>query len=490
MKQNMKKMLGVFIVAGLGGLAAVGITKLMDDNSTDRFTENYMAKYASLSEVGARPDFVEVADLVTPTVVHILTTVENTAGKQGSNPFDMFGMPGFGFEFPDVPRSGSGSGVIISNDGYIVTNNHVIDGATKIKVILHDKREYSAELLGRDPNTDLALLRIDEKNLPFAVIGNSDDVKVGQWVLAVGNPFNLTSTVTAGIVSAKGRNLNLLRDPRNPESQYSIESFIQTDAAVNPGNSGGALVSAEGKLVGINTAIASQTGQYAGYAFAVPVNLMKKIIGDLTKYGEVQRGFLGISIQDVNSQLADKEGLKEVKGVYVAKVNPNGGAEDAGVKDGDVILKVDDVAVNSSSELQEQVGKRSPGEKVKLLISRKNKEITLEATLKNKEGKAEILKTEKTESNKAFDAEFETVSRDERLRLKISNGVRVKRSSEKSVLKKAGVPDGFIITSIDKKPVATPSEVKNALENAGEGVLLGGIKPDGSKGFYGIPLTK
>ena len=217
---------------------------------------------------------------------------------------------------------------------------------------------------------------------------------------------------------------------------------------------------------------------------------MKKIIGDLTKYGEVQRGFLGISIQDVNSQLADKEGLKEVKGVYVAKVNPNGGAEDAGVKDGDVILKVDDVAVNSSSELQEQVGKRSPGEKVKLLISRRNSEITLDATLKNKEGKAEILKTEKIESNKAFDAEFETVNRDERLRLKISNGVRVKRSSEKSILKKAGVPDGFIITSIDKKPVSTPSEVKNALENAGEGVLLGGIKPDGSKGFYGIPLTK
>ena len=178
MKQNIKKILGIFIVAGLGGLAAVGITKLMDDNTTDRFTENYMAKYASLSEVGARPDFVEVADLVTPTVVHILTTVESTAGKQGSNPFDMFGMPGFGFEFPDVPRSGSGSGVIISNDGYIVTNNHVIDGATKIKVILHDKREYSAELLGRDPNTDLALLRIDEKDLPFAVIGNSEDVKV------------------------------------------------------------------------------------------------------------------------------------------------------------------------------------------------------------------------------------------------------------------------------------------------------------------------
>ena len=303
-----------------------------------------------------------------------------------------------------------------------------------------------------------------------------------------GNPFNLTSTVTAGIVSAKGRNLNLLRDQRNLESQYSIESFIQTDAAVNPGNSGGALVSADGKLVGINTAIASQTGQYAGYAFAVPANLMKKVIGDLTKYGEVQRGLLGVSIQDVNSQLADKEGLSEVKGVFVAKVNPNSAAEEAGVKDKDVIVKVDGVAVNSSSELQEQVGKRSPGDKVALVLLRNNKEVMVDAVLKNKEGKTGLIKTEKVETNKALDAEFETVAREERLKLKITNGVRVKKVAEKSILKKAGVPQGFIITSIDKRPVATPSEVKQALENAGEGVLLGGINPDGSKGFYGIGL--
>lgn len=485
MKENMKKYLGLFVVAGLGGLVAVGVTKLIDDNNTDTFTANYMARYASLNEAGSRPDFVEVADLVTPTVVHILTTVEPAGqrGEQPSSPFDFFG-----FDFPEMPRNGSGSGVIISADGYIVTNNHVIEGASKIKVVLQDKREYSAELLGRDPNTDLALLRIDESNLPFAVLGNSDEVKVGQWVLAVGNPFNLTSTVTAGIVSAKGRNLNLLRDPRRPESQYSIESFIQTDAAVNPGNSGGALVSSDGKLVGINTAIASQNGQYAGYSFAVPVNLMKKIVGDLTKYGEVQRGFLGVSIQDVNSQLADKEGLKEVRGVYVAKVNPNSGADDAGIKDKDVIIKVDDKFVNSSSELQEQVGKRSPGEKVKIVVLRDNKELNFDVTLKNKDGKAELIKAEKAETNKAYDAEFETVSREERLKLKISNGVRVKRIADKSVLKKANVPVGFIITSIDKKPVATPSEVKQALEGAGDGVLIGGINPDGSKGFYGLGL--
>lgn len=481
----MKKYLVLFAVAGLGGLAAVGITKLIETNKTDTFAANYMARYASLNEAGTRPDFVEVADLVTPTVVHILTTVEVKQNQQQQiNPFDFFGGPGF--EMPNVPRSGSGSGVVISADGFIVTNNHVIDGATKIRVVLNDKREYNAELIGKDPNTDLALLRIDEKNLPFAVVGNSDEVKVGQWVLAVGNPFNLTSTVTAGIVSAKGRNLNLLRDGRNPESQYSIESFIQTDAAVNPGNSGGALVSADGKLVGINTAIASQTGQYAGYAFAVPANLMKKVISDLTKYGEVQRGLLGVNIADVNSQLADKEGLKDVKGVYVVKVNPNSAAEEAGVKDKDVIIKVDDVVVNSSSELQEQVGKRSPGEKVKLLLMRDSKEITVEATLRNREGKTGILKSEKIETNKALDAEFETVSREERLKLKISTGVRIKKLSDKSVLKRAGVPEGFIITSIDKQPVTTPSEVKQALSDISEGVLLGGVNPDGSKGFYGI----
>lgn len=490
MNSRMKKYLGLVVVASLGGLVAVGLVRLTDDKKSANFTENYLARYVSLNESGTRPDFVEVADIVTPTVVHILTTVDapKQSSQQQINPFDFFNNPGFGFEMPNIPRSGSGSGVIISADGYIVTNNHVIDGATKINVILNDKRAYNAELIGKDPNTDLALLRIDEKNLPFAVVGNSDEVKVGQWVLAVGNPFNLTSTVTAGIVSAKGRNLNLLRDQRNPESQYSIESFIQTDAAVNPGNSGGALVTADGKLIGINTAIASQTGQYAGYAFAVPSNLMKKVIGDLTKYGEVQRGFLGVSIQDVNNQLADKEGLTDVKGVFVAKVNPNSAAEDAGVKEKDVIIKVNGVAVNSSSELQEQVGKRSPGDKVELVLLRKNKELTVSAILKNKDGKIGIVKSEKIETNKVLDAEFETVSREERLKLKIANGVRIKKISDKSILKKAGVPMGFIITSIDKQPVSTPSEVKSALESAGESVLIGGVNPDGSKGFYGIGL--
>ena len=479
----MKKYLLLFTVASLGGIAAVGITKLLDDKkSSSVFTENYAARYANLSDAGNRPDFVEVADLVTPTVVHILTVIEANQQQQIES-FDFFS-----FQLPNMPRSASGSGVIISQDGYIVTNNHVIDGATKIKVVLNDKREFDAELIGKDPNTDLALLRIDEKNLQFAVVGNSDEVKVGQWVLAVGNPFNLTSTVTAGIVSAKGRNLNLLRDPSKPESQYSIESFIQTDAAVNPGNSGGALVNSEGKLIGINTAIASQNGQYAGYAFAVPSNLMKKIIDDLLKYGEVQRGFLGVSIQDVNAQLADKEGLKVVRGIFVAKVNPNSAALDAGIKDKDVIIKIGEVTVNSSSELQEQIGKRNPGDKVHVIVLRDGKEKDFEVILKNKNGEIGIVKSEKIETDKALNSEFETLSREDRLKLKIGNGVRLKKADEKSVLKKAGIPNGFIIISIDKKLVYTPTDVKNALKDKKGGVLLEGINPDGSKGYYGFGL--
>lgn len=484
--KNIKKYAGLFVVAALGGLTAWGVGKVFEKQHDSTFAADHMARYASISDAGVRPDFVEVAELVTPTVVHIITTVEQ-AQSQEMDPFDFFNGPGFNF---NMPRSAQGSGVIISNDGYIVTNNHVIDGATKIKVVLQDKREYDAELIGKDPNTDLALLRIDEKNLPFALVGNSDEVKVGQWVLAVGNPFNLTSTVTAGIVSAKGRNLNLLRDQRRAETQYSIESFIQTDAAVNPGNSGGALVSNDGKLVGINTAIASQTGQYAGYSFAVPSNLMKKIVDDLLKYGEVQRGFLGVSIQDVNGQLADKEGLKEVRGVYVAKVNPGSAAEDAGIKDKDVIIRIDGVTVNSSSALQEQVGKRNPGDKVKVVVLRGGSEKEYEVILKNKEGRTDIIRADKSESSKILDAEFETISRDELLKLRVGNGVRLKKLGDKSRLKKAGVPEGFIIRSIDKHPVYTIADIKSALEGKEGGVLLEGVNPDGSRGYYAFGLEK
>jgi len=489
----MKKYLGLFLVAGLGGLVALGLNRLFVKQDSSMFQEQRLARFAALTDLGARTDFVEVAELVTPTVVFIKTTIEPQQNQQNEqeqkqmNPFDFFNGPGFNFPgVPQGPQSAQGSGVIISQDGYIVTNNHVVEGATKVKVVLNDKREYDAEILGKDKNTDLALLRIDEKNLPFAIIGNSDEVKVGQWALAVGNPFGLTSTVTAGIISAKGRNINIVgeRDRNGAPTSYPIESFIQTDAAVNPGNSGGALISSEGKLIGINTAIASQTGQYAGYSFAIPVNLMKKVIDDLTKYGIVQRGVLGVQIQDVTSELADKEGLKDIKGVFVQKVKQGSAAEDAGIKDKDVILSIDGTKVNSSPELQELIGKKNPGDKVKILVARDGKERTIEVTLKSLEGKTEMVKGEKLEINKVLDCEFESISREERLKMHIPNGVRVKKVGEKSVLKRVGVPEGFIITAIEHKMVNTPADVKTMLENKKGGTLMEGIRSDGAKGLF------
>ena len=493
----MKKYLNLFLVASIGGLVALGVNRIFVKENTSQTNEQRLARFASLKDLGNRSDFVEVAELVTPTVVFIKTVIEpkqESREEQQSSPFDFFNAPGFNFpQMPRGPQMAQGSGVIISQDGYIVTNNHVVENATKIKVVLNDKREYDAELIGRDKNTDLALLRIDEKNLPFAIVGNSDDVKVGQWALAFGNPLGLTSTVTLGIISAKGRNLNLVgeRDPRTgAPTSYPIESFIQTDAAVNPGNSGGALVSSDGKLIGINTAIESQTGSYSGYSFAIPSNLMKKVIEDLTKYGKVQRGILGVEIRDVNSELADKEGLKEVRGVFVSKVKSNSAAEDAGVKDKDVIISIDGIKINSSPELQEQVGKHNPGDKVALVVLRDNKEKAIDVVLKSIEGKTEIIRTEKIESNKILGAEFESLTRDERLKFHIANGVRLKKTGEKSILKERGVPNGYIVISVDKKAVSSLGELKAALENKKEGTLLEGINPDGSKGYYAIPPIK
>jgi serine protease Do len=489
----MKKIAGFILVACMGGLAAVGISKFFEKDNVSRFEAMQMARYASLTEGGVvamGPDFTAVSELATPTVVHVITTVDmaaNGGGQEGFDPFDFFRE--HGFQMPQQgPQVGSGSGVVISADGYIITNNHVIDGASKIEVVLNDKRKYNATLVGTDPNTDIALLKVDESNLPFAVFGNSDDVKVGQWVLAVGNPFNLTSTVTAGIVSAKGRNLNLINDGRSNEGRYAIESFIQTDAAVNPGNSGGALLATDGKLVGINTAIASRTGSFAGYSFAVPSNIAKKVITDIMKFGSVQRGFLGVEIRDVNAELAEEKKLDQVKGVYIAGVSPDGAADEAGIKEGDVVLKIDEAVVNSSAELQEQISRKHPGDKVKVTVSSKGKEKILDVVLKNREGKAKIDTEMKADKNSALNAEFETLSRDDRMRLKINNGVKVKSISSKSILRKAGVEEGYVLTHIDKKPVYTTADVKKLLEGKKGGVLLEGINPDGSKGIYGIGL--
>jgi serine protease Do len=482
--KKMKNFISILFVAILGGLIALGLFKLYDKKQTQSFEELQKARFASntVPITGGSPvDFVAASQLVTPMVVHIKTEfAPRESGGGQIDPFDFFN--GRGFEMPPQgPSAGSGSGVIISADGYIVTNNHVIDNANNIEVVLNDNRSYPAELIGHDPNTDLALIKIEESGLPFIQFGNSDDVKIGQWVLAVGNPFNLTSTVTAGIVSAKGRGLNLLG------TQYAIESFIQTDAAVNPGNSGGALVDTEGKLIGINSAIATQTGSYSGYSFAIPINIVRKVMEDLLKYGNVQRGFLGVSIKNVDSKLATEMNLGSIKGVYVADLNENSAAGDAGIKKGDVIIRVNEIPVNSVPALQEQISKYHPGDKVNVTVLRDNKEKTCNVVLKSKEGSTSITTVDRKAPSTILDAQLENLSMDEKRKLKVNHGVRIKKLKD-GVLKGAGIKEGFVITSIDKKPIYNVTDAQKALENKKGGVLVEGINPDGTKGYYAIGL--
>jgi Do/DeqQ family serine protease len=435
--------------------------------------------------------FEPAAEMTVHSVVHI-----KTYGREDNFANSFQGDPFFNFFFdnrqrynPDVP-SGSGSGVIVSENGYVVTNNHVVQGVTKIEVVLNNRKTYVAELVGNDPTTDLALLKIEEKNLPYLAYGNSDDVKVGQWVLAVGNPFNLTSTVTAGIVSAKGRNINILEGDPN-RGMFPIESFIQTDAAVNPGNSGGALVNTKGELVGINSAIASNTGSYAGYSFAIPVNMVKKVIKDLVEFGTVQRAYIGVSIRDIDNRLAEEKGIKEFKGVYVSGITDDGAAANAGIKEGDIIMKVGGSDVNSSPELQEQVGKYRPGDKVEVTVMRNDKAINLPVVLKNKNNTTTLFVREKEKVNKGegmdfLGATFSTVSDEEKIKLRIRSGLKILKLSA-GKLASSGIKEGFIITSVDKRPINSAEDLK-FLETKKGGVLIEGVYPNGFRAYYGFGL--
>jgi len=487
-KNNFKKLLIVFFVAIAGGIVALSLNKLFNRDAHRSISEIQQAYATNGLAVDSIPDinFVEVAAKSVHTVVHIKTSYgggnseqKESGEEQYFDPFDFFHDK----TIPQGPQQASGSGVIITPDGYIATNNHVVEGATRVEVVLNDKRTYIAEVVGTDPETDLALIKIDEAELAFLSFGNSDDIRVGEWVIAVGNPFNLTSTVTAGIVSAKGRNINLLRQ----NTEYAIENFIQTDAAVNPGNSGGALVNTRGELIGINTAIASQTGSYAGYSFAVPVNIVRKILDDIKKYGEVKRAILGVRIQDITSELAEKEGIKDYKGVFVPEVVEGSAADKAGVKKRDIILKVNDVEVNSSSSLQEQISKYYPGQKVKLLINRQGSSKEVEVVLRSKDGKTEIENSVKTETRTVLGATFETITKEDKVKFKIQNGVKVIKLG-KSPFKDKGIPEGFIITAIDKKPVYSVEDAKTILESKKGSALLDGILPDGSRDAFAIRL--
>lgn len=436
-------------------------------------------QYASLPSADQQGavDFTFAAEKAVNSVVHVKTQAIREETYSG-NPFYeyFFGEKGLSQR---QPVRGFGSGVIVSEDGYIITNNHVIDKMDEIEVVLNDKRTFSAEVIGTDPNTDLALLKIDMEDLPFLEYGNSDRLKLGEWVLAVGNPYNLTSTVTAGIISAKARNINILRE------QFAIESFIQTDAAVNPGNSGGALVNLNGELMGINTAIASRTGAYSGNSFAVPVSIVKKVINDLKEYGIVQRAFLGVTIQDVTQELADENNIDELSGVYVNGLSEGGAAKDAGIKAGDIILRVNNVPVNSVSQLQEQISKFRPNDEVEVLVKRNGKEKLFEVTLRNMSGDTDIVTVD--ESLSLLGASFEPVSEDEKEKLGITHGVQVV-SLKAGKLLKAGVREGLIITKINNQDIHSVSDIKQIVENVAGGVYIEGIYPDGLIAYYAFGM--
>jgi serine protease Do len=373
------------------------------------------------------------------------------------------------------PVSGYGSGVIISSDGYIVTNNHVVENAESVDVTLNDKRTFTAKVVGRDPGSDIALLKIKADNLPYIKWGDSEQLRLGEWVLAVGNPFNLTSTVTAGIVSAKGRSL-----PGLNEETHKIESFIQTDAALNMGNSGGALVNTKGLLVGITSAIYSPNGAYSGNSFAIPVSIVKKVVDDLKQYGEVQRAVIGVNIEEVNADNAAKQHLAEVKGALINRVIPGGSAQEAGMKENDVIIKFDGQAVNTVPELQEQVGKHRPGEKATITFIRNGKESTIPITLKNIAGNTKVVTAEMKESeNMVFGARLESLSSEDRNSLNIDYGVRVNEIN-KGKFKDIGMKEGFIILSVNGKKVKTPDDIRQFTDNGKTLKSIEGVLPDGS----------
>jgi Do/DeqQ family serine protease len=382
-------------------------------------------------------------------------------------------------------KQASGSGVILSKDGYIVTNNHVIEGSTQVSVVLNDKRQFPAKIVGTDPTTDLALLKVEADDLPTIPIGNSDDLKIGQWVLAVGNPFNLTSTVTAGIVSAKARNINIL------SGDMKIESFIQTDAAVNPGNSGGALVNTKGELVGINAAIASQTGSYTGYAFAIPTTIMSKIVADLKEFGKVQRALLGVQIQDIDADFAKAKNLQTMEGAYVAAIGENSAAKEAGMKVGDIITHVNGKKVKSVSELQEKISRFRPGDQVELILDRNHVDVKVSVILKNVQGNTQIIKNYDAST---LGATLEPLSERKKNNLGIEYGLEVKNVEKGGKFHQTGIPEGYIILRINNQKVSTNADVEQIIsqlkDSQEKALFISGCLPNGKVVYYAVDMNE
>jgi Do/DeqQ family serine protease len=472
------------ISAIIGGLISIFVARILlpseQPQTIVKYTNQTPAQLAAFTtSTGERSDFSFAAESTVHAVVHVKTSfmVENQGMSSGNPFFDYFFGPGFRMQ-PE-PAMSSGSGVIISLDGYIITNNHVVDKAESIEVVLNDSRTFQAKVVGRDLSTDLAILKIEAANLPFLNFGNSDNLKIGEWVLAVGNPFNLTSTVTAGIVSAKARNINILND------QYAIESFIQTDAAVNPGNSGGALVNLNGELVGINTAIASRTGSFSGYSFAIPSSIAKKVSTDIIEFGEVQRAVLGVELGVLNSESAKKYNINELKGVIIGRVVQGGAAEEVGLKEGDVIIEVNGKAVNSPSQLQEEISRYRPNEKVELVINRNNNKKQFTAVLRNRKGGFEIVRS--NEILNPLGADFKDVDSNLRRKLGINGGIQVVKVRE-GKLKQGGVREGFIITRVNRNPVNSVTDLAKTIDNISGAILVEGVYPNGTVAYYAIGM--
>ena len=501
----MKRISGLFFAALLGGLCSIGIVKLME--SPTQVSNGLVVDQVSTSEsnfplqsptnvqtglASTLPatsiDFTKAAESSVNAVVHVKTESMVESEYYSFDPFRDFFFGPSPQKKEYRPATGSGSGVIISGDGFVVTNNHVIADAEKMRVTLNDNKTYEARLIGADPTTDLALLKIDGANLPYVPYGNSDDLKIGEWVLAVGNPFNLTSTVTAGIVSAKGRDINILDN--DPSGLSAIESFIQTDAAVNPGNSGGALVSTSGDLIGINTAIKSNTGSFAGYSFAIPVNIVKKVVDDLLEYGVVQRGFIGVSIRNVDDQLVEEHDLKSNNGIFVSGLTAGGAAEEAGIESGDVIRKIGNMPVNDVPQLQEQLSRFRPGNQIMVTVDREGEEEVIPVVLRNKFGNTDLMKKENTKFANALGATFSKPTAEELTKLGLTHGLKVTRM-DGGKLRSSGIKEGFIITKVDKQDVSSFEEFVGILENledTKEGVLIEGVYPNGMGAYYGFGM--
>ena len=425
------------------------------------------------------PDFVDAAENSVDAVVQIMTKVV----KQSNTYEDFFGaLLGQLYGYPGQTRNNTmvayGSGVVLTPDGYIVTNNHVVEGADEVEVTFNNKVKKTATIIGTDPTTDLALIKVEASDLPFLTFGDSDNVRIGEWVLAVGNPFNLTSTVTAGIVSAKARNLSILGEGT------SVESFIQTDAAVNPGNSGGALVNTKGELVGINAAIASHTGSYEGYSFAIPSNIVRKVVDDLLLYGTTQRGYLGVQIAELTQELAEKEGLENIEGVYVGEVTEGGAAKLAGMQNGDVITAINGKKVNSTTQLKESIGQYRPGDKVDVEVNRNGRHHHYELTLLNEAGNVNLVKNGDAFYNSEFGLMLQPINQNEMSRLNIKNGLKIVEIRQGRFMN-SGVPVDFVITKVNGYAVNNKSELENALKNTrSRRTTIEGVFPNGMTGSF------